>query len=453
MLNLIKNQEKGFTQHHFRQIIFLQKMINYKKYNISIAKFSKHESGAGFIASLNTILILIFILSIAMSMSILIFGRQKISTNTINSTQSYYTAEAGAEDALLRLKNNPQMSPLSYSLTINNSTDDIVIPAIIGGSRSITSQGNNNGLIKTSLIVYAIDNQGISFHYGAQVGDGGLIMGSNTEVEGNVFSTGNISGSGNSSKIDNSVIIAGNGHILSNVNATGDALVYSCNNSTIQGNLTYVVGGSNNCTVSGTTSTQSGEIASQPLPISQSQINGWKSDATDGGTIASLTIGNNQTISKGPIKITGNLSFGNGSTLNITGTIYVQGNIIFGNNNTIKLDTSYGSLSGIILSDGTISTSNNTVLKGSGQTSSHLLVLSTNTSDLAITVNNNAEGAIFYTTAGGIKLSNNVKVKEVTGYKLIMNNNSKINFESGLADTFFSSGPGGAWKVKSWQEQ
>ncbi len=402
----------------------------------------------GFVASLNTLLVLIFLLSLAMTMSVLISTRQKISTNAINATQSYYTAQAGIEDSLMRLKNNPQMAPLNYTFTINNSTADVIIPALLGGSRTINSQGNNNGLIKTTQVVYAIDSDGISFRYGAQVGSGGLVMNNGSKVQGNVFSNGNITGSGT---IDNDVIIAGNGHSVKDVYVGGNALTYSCLSSASVQNLTYVTGGSHTCTIRGTTTSQSSEIPTQALPISQGQIDEWKTAAASAGTLGNTTIDGTQSL--GPIKINGSLTLLNNATLKITGTIYVTGNITTGNGATIKLDTSYGSLGGVILSDGLISSGNSVVLNGSGQTGSYLLVLSTNASDNAITVSNNATGAVFYTSAGAVELSNNVTVKEVTGYKIILKNNSTVTYDSGLADTFFSSGPGGGWKVTSWQEQ
>ena len=413
-----------------------------------ITKTSKQ----GFVAVLITILVLIFMLSIAMSMSVLIFTRQIISTNTANATQSYYTAQAGIEDSLMRLKNNPQMAPLTYTLTINNSTTNVVIPAIIGGSRSINSQGNNLGLIKTTQVVYAIDSEGISFHYGAQVGDGGLHMENSSKINGSVFSNGSIIGSG-SATIENDAIVANNGNSINGMRVKGNAMAYSCINSTIDGNLTYVTGGSNSCTVGGTVATQSGQITPQSLPISQAQIDEWKNDATTGGTTGSVSLSGSQTMSLGPQKITGNLSLSNSAVLTLTGTVYVTGDITLSNSAKIKLDSSYGSLSGIILSDGIISPGNSSTLQGSGQSGSYLLVLSTNTSDTAISIANSASGAIFYASAGGITASNNFSAREVTGYKLIMSNSATITYESGLANVLFTSGPGGSWKVTSWKEK
>ncbi len=178
----------------------------------------------------------------------------------------------------------------------------------------------------------------------------------------------------------------------------------------------------------------------------------WKSDATGGGIIIGDVI-ISETQSMGPTKITGNLTLNNNSVLNVTGTIYVIGNIFLGNGSTIKLDSSYSTLGGIVLADGTINTGNGNIFSGSGQAGSYLLLLSTSTSDSAITVSNNSNGAVFYTSTGGLRIANNVSVVEATGYKVIMLNNSTIQYSSGIVNIYFSNGPGGGWKVTSWTEQ
>ena len=62
----------------------------------------------------------------------------------------------------------------------------------------------------------------------------------------------------------------------------------------------------------------------------------------------------------------------------------------------------------------------------------------------AIDVDNNAEGAIFYTVNGVIRLRNNIKIREATGHKLYLDNNAIVEYETGLENTNFSSGPGGS---------
>lgn len=404
----------------------------------------------GFAATLITFLVLLSMLSLAMSMMVIIISRHQIVENVIKSTQSYYAAEAGIEDSILRLKNNPQTSSLSYSLNVGESIANIEIPDIIGGVRAIVSQGNYQDRIRKVRTIYSVGGVGVSFFYGVQVGEGGMQMSNGSRVMGNVFSTGNITGSG---VVDNDVVIAGTKKI-SGVEVEGNVLTYSCENSTIDGNLIYVIGGSvQNCDVGGTTSTQSDPVPVQPLPISGSQIQTWKDGAAAEVITGNVTVLNGATESMGPVKIIGSLTVSNNAVLRITGTIYVTGNITVNNGSVISLDSSYGSMSGVILSDGQITIGNNSVFDGSGQSGSYILVLSTSSSETAINVNNNSAGAIFYTNSGEIKLSNNVSVREVTGYKIILNNNSTVQYESGLGSTFFSSGPSGGWFIESWKEE
>ena len=389
----------------------------------------------------------------AVSMSFLVVARQKNITNTVKSTQSYYAAEAGIEDALLRLKKTPQMSPVTYELRVNNVVASVNIPSTIGVSKFVTSNANNNGMVRKIQTAVSIDNaQNASFYYGVEVGEGGLVMNPGSEIIGNVFSDGNISGSGT---IDNDAVISGNGHSIQGVYVRGNALAHNCLSGASVGNLTYVTGGEHTCTVRGSLSVQEEEISQQPLPIPQDQIDAWKIEASTvcNSTDVDNLKKNNTSVTLGLCKISGDITFGNGVSLTLTGALYVTGKVTFGNNNTIQLSSSYGSLGGVFVSDGTIKMGTGDVFSGSGQAGSYILLISTSTSDSAIVVENNSSGAVFYTSAGGLTISNNVSVVEATGYKVIMNNNSVIQYSSGIVNIYFSSGPGGGWKVTSWQEQ
>jgi len=405
----------------------------------------------GFVVLMVTFFSLIIMLSIALSTSFVILYRQQGSDNMVKSAQAYYAAEAGIEDALARLKKDPLLSHINYPLIVNGTTVDVDIPGVVGGSRAITSQADNNGIVKKTQATYSIDGTSTSFYYGAQAGAGGIEMSNGSIIMGNVFSGGNISGSG---KINNNVVVSGNGHSINNVEIKGDALVYSClSGARVDGNLIYVTGGTHTCAVGGARTEQSNEILEQPMPIPQSQIDGWKNDATTGGVFSgNKTISGSQTL--GPIKITGNLTVSNGATLIITGVVYVVGNISISNNSAVKLSSSYGSLGGVLLSDGNITVSNNITFSGSGQIGSYVLTLSTSTSSSAISISNNSTGAVvFYTTAGTLNIANNVSVVEATGYKIKMANNSKIQYSSGIVNIYFSSGPSAGWEITSWQEK
>jgi cytoskeletal protein CcmA (bactofilin family) len=274
---------------------------------------------------------------------------------------------------------------------------------------------------------------------------------------GNVYSNGSVIGGGT---IQNSIIVAGNGNRIEGITVGENATVFTCKNSIINGNLTYVSGGSvQNCQVKGSTSIRPNEIPPRDLPISQSQIDKWKEEAANGGvTTTDISISGTKIL--GPIQIgtssnPKNLTVQNGATLIVKGTIYVTGNITFSNGSTIKLDSSYGSLSGVIIADGIITVENNVIISGSGQPGSYVLILSTksDTTNPVIDIRNNSAGsAIYYANSGLIYLKNNMVAREVTGYKIQIENNAEIQYESGLEEANFSSGPGGSWEIVSWRE-
>ncbi len=415
----------------------------------------------GFIAFYLIILILAVVFIIAVSISILTYGEEKISRNIISSSQAYYTAEAGIEDALLRLA-KPMNWSSPYNLGVGNGTTTVEISNIVGGVRTITSRGDVLNRIRKVQVVYTISTQEISFYYGAQVGEGGMLMGNNSRVKGNIYSNGNVLAAkgGDKGFIDETIVVALNGNRIEGLQIGKDAKVHTCKDSTIGGTLTYVSGGSvQNCTAGESIKTRPDEIPTKDLPISQTQINQWKNEAEAGGMImGDYTISGKITQNLGPVKITGNLLVDNNATLNMTGTIWVVGNLRIDNGSTLKLDlNSYGPNSGTIIADGKIKVRPNTYLKGSGQEGSYILLLSTNpetldTSYPALDIDNNTDATIFYTSQGLIVLRNNIKAREVAGYKVFLDNNAEIEYESGLEETNFSSGPGGSWEVVSWQE-
>ena len=377
-----------------------------------------------------------------------------IINSKIESVKSYYAAEAGIEDSLLRLNNGMQFSA-SNTLFIDGNSATTEISDSMGSSRTITSEGNANDKIRKLSVNYTITTSEISFFYGAQAGEGGITMGNNSIIEGNVFSNGSISGSGT---ITNTVTVATNGNGISDVEVGDNAYVYSCSNADIENTLYYVSGGSiTNCDYENIVDLGPEEIEPEAMPVSQEQITDWKNEASNGGTFSGdYTISGGETVSLGPIKITGNLIVNISAVLNVTGLIYVEGDILINNNVILKLDSNFGSLSGIIISDGKISVQNGAAVQGSGEENSFLMLLSTNNSldpsSPAIDVRNNAAAAIFYASNGMINLNNNINIREATGYKLALSNNAVVSYSSGLANANFSSGPGGSWQVENWEE-
>lgn len=256
---------------------------------------------------------------------------------------------------------------------------------------------------------------------------------------------------------------------IDKVIANGNAKANTITNSTIGGTAYCQAGSGNNKACD----TSQADASPMNMPISDASILQWKTDAANGGTIVGNCgdAGNpscvitGSTLSLGPKKIDGDLSMGIGKTLVLTGVLYVTGDIHVSNNSTLKCDLSFGADSCIIIADGWINVENNGFFLGSGTAGSYLLGISTiegcnggaqlpscTDDNSGIKLGNNLGGAIFYTTKSMIKIENNAIIKAVVGYKLKLSNNAVIQYETGVTDANFSSGPGGGWNIKNWLE-
>ncbi len=417
-------------------------MKNYRE-----SKKNKYRE-KGFAAFFVTILVMIVVFATATSIFILTYMEQKITRNIIKSTQAYYTTEAGVEDILLRLTEDMNWST-PYTLKLNGGEATLEISDIIGGARTIISEGNISERIRRIKIVYEISSDKTSFYYGAQVGEGGLLMDDGSVVDGNIFSNGNIEASPNT-EITGSIKVSQTGNYIDGLSVGKDAFVDICKNSDITEILTCTDPG--NCTAS-SLETLTEEISPLSLPISQNQIDDWKVDAEEGGVYSGdYIIKAWEEESLGPLKIEGKLIVQDQAKLYVTGTILATEEIIVQNKSRIRLDqNSYGSLSGVVISDGKITLQDSAKGLGSGEEGSYLMFLSTGTDD-AIIIQDEFETDILYAQNGWITIQDTVDLRSVTGYGIHLKNNVEVIYEVGLENTSFSSGPQGGWQVASWKE-
>ncbi len=197
-----------------------------------------------------------------------------------------------------------------------------------------------------------------------------------------------------------------------------------------------------------------------PLPFSDGAIQDLKDGGAAGGVCAPPDCdasGNLQitgTKTYGPKKITGTLTVTNNGNLTLSGTLWVVGDVNLSNNCKVHLASGYGGMSGVIVSNGKITVSNNCIFSGSGTAGSYIMLLADkNTPSLTtLEVSNNSLGVVYYASHGKIELENNAAAKEATGYGIEMDNNATVTYESGLANINFSSGPSGGWSINSWDE-
>lgn len=382
-------------------------------------------------AALTTVVLLLFVsLVIGYGVSAIALKESRVSKLNTRAKESYFTAESGAEDVLYRVRKNMDYSS-TETLALNNTMAVTAITNIGANEKKIIAQGNSASAIRT-IDLRLKAGAGASFVYGAQVGDGGLEMENTSRVNGSVFSNGNIVG-------NNSPVI------------TGDALLAGI--STISG-----------VTVQGNTQTS---LDSVSMPISDTQLDAWETDAQAGGIINSpcpYKPANGSSL--GPIKIDCDLEIDGTKIVTLTGTLWVKGNIDLKNSAQLVLDNSFGQNSGIVIArdpanqtgKGIIAVQNSAQVLGSGTTGSYVLIVSRNISAEqggdaeAIEVKNSSTAPIYYAPHGLVAIENNTNLKEVTAYKLHLKNSAQVTYETGLANAFFSSGPAGGWEILDWRE-
>ena len=135
----------------------------------------------------------------------------KAANNSIRSKQSYYLAESGIEDVIYRIVTNKSTSA-SETLSLGGSTTTIDTVDVGGGRKEITAEGDVTNLIRRITTELITSTTGVSFFYGAQVGEGGLEMSNNSRIEGVGGTVGNV--------YSNGPIVGGPGATI-----TGDAVV------------------------------------------------------------------------------------------------------------------------------------------------------------------------------------------------------------------------------------
>ncbi len=145
---------------------------------------------------------------------VIITGSMLYSSNashSVDALQALNLAEAGADKALASLNKlsggyNGEPETLlgngSYSVTVTTTGNIKIIQA----TGYVPSKKSPRA--KRTIQISASKGNGVSFHYGVQVGEGGLQLGNNNVVTGSVYSNGNIT-AGNNNIVTGDLIVAG----------------------------------------------------------------------------------------------------------------------------------------------------------------------------------------------------------------------------------------------------
>lgn len=417
-------------------------------------------------------------LGIITSLAVLSMSELKMSKSGGSLEQTFYSAEAGLNEALYRLISKPEAD--DYSFTFNNA--NVVISVVYNPDnpyqRIIRSMATDpDGKVRNLEIIANTDSYAGGFDYAVQGGSGGVFLSNNSTIIGDLYTNSSVQpvNPGDSGFIQGSAWLSGNNEIKKAI-VTQDVHAHTIVRNTIAGQAYYQnidtqteVGGLN-CPNTGC-HPGSTDPEPKPFPLGDSDVTKWKDDINDMGHVT-LTVNptvcptahnsgfycvvSDQTL--GYDKIEGNLYLGNGAKLTLNGNLWVTGNIILDNNGTIEVDPSIGPGSVVIISDGRIDINNNYTIRGSGDPHSFVLVLSMSTksdeSDPAIYAANNSASIIFASLHGMLKVKNNGSLNATCADKLYLMQNSSVTFNPLLSAFYIPNGGGNnvGTALGTWRE-
>ncbi len=380
----------------------------------------KQKKGSAWVG---IIILLIFITSLGLAIVVDSLNTIVQSSRSARIISAQALCDAGIEKALWRLNENSDYSGREGYVLPTGEIDILVSGDFENKEVYVTAYIPNKESAKTERTVRARlvaipSDSSISFNYAAQVGEGGLIMRTNSKIDGNVYSNENITG-------------------YSNTIITNDA---------------YAVGEispSPRPRVDGES-----HPGAEPVPMPDFDPGFWEARANINNDpyIGNYVVSGGNNI-LGPRKIEGNFVLESNSSMELNGPLHVTGNFTASSNNDIRISEDFGSNGTVILVDGTITLDSNTRIFGTSATpKGHLLMVSRDEGDEAIVLNANTTcGGVFYALDGGTKVNSRTGVVAIAARRLYLEANAELIYEAGLASAIFSGGPGGVWKIREWQ--
>jgi hypothetical protein len=366
-------------------------------------------------------LLLVFVTTLGLALvadSVVTIAQSKRAAQTLVAQS---LCDAGIEKALWELNESGGTYVGETGISFATGSLDIAISGS-GDVRDVYATAyvpaDNPKVERTirSKIVVEQSEAEVSFNYAVQVGDGGLTMYSNAKVHGNTYSNGDIQGYGNS-------------RIFNDAYAVG----------TISSPDPQIDGSTN--------------PGADPMPMPEFDPDFWKEKANDNNDphVGDYIL-NSGSHTLGPKKIEGDFTMNSNSSLTLEGPIHVTGDFTMNSNNDIYLDESFGSAGTVIIVDGVITlNSNANIHTTTADPKGFILLASLDTTDSAIVLNSNATGGVYYAVNGGAQLYSNAEIVAITAQQLTLNANAELFYDSGLASSIFSGGPGGFWTIHEWQ--
>jgi hypothetical protein len=364
------------------------------------------------------LIFLVFIVLTSLTMFGLVGFFWRNATIGLYKEQALNLAEAGVDKAIWQLNELGESYTGEENTQLGNGTFTIKINNISFGIKEIVSTGyvpnaQNPQAKKIVKIKAGSGNSTIAFRYAAQIGDLGLWMYSNARINGNAYSNGLIQGYSNS-------IIDGDAYAVTTISSPDP-------------------------TVTGTK-----HPGAPPESIPEFDEQYWKDAANKNNDpiIGDVTYESGSN-TLGPRKIQGNLTLNNNASLTLTGPLWVTGNFSMNSNTDLYIDSAFASFGTVLIVDGKIQLNSNSVVHPTSSSPKGYILLASTATGLAIELNSNATGGVYYALNGEAQLNSNSHVVALVAKKLTLNSNAVFDYDLGLASASFSTGPGGGWQLST----
>lgn len=131
-----------------------------------------------------------------------VFQYSKSERYSVASTQALALAEGGLDEAAYQLNQNSGYAGESNTV-LGKGTFTVSVTSIDASTKRITVTAyvpNSTSPVATKSVQanVGINSSVVSFRFGVQVGNGGVSMGSNSQINGNLYTNGSVVGAGGS---------------------------------------------------------------------------------------------------------------------------------------------------------------------------------------------------------------------------------------------------------------
>ena len=354
--------------------------------------------------------------------------------------------------------------PGESNISFGSGSFTTIVTTVNSTTRFITSTGrpSNGGRAETVLVSATNDSPldtGIAFNAALVAGTGGIYVYSDSTVRGDMRSRGDILCTDTTAHLYGIPYVSSDGGQVDSCTLHADVHADKVQYSTALRDVYY------RCqfwdlygtTVSGVNYAGATRPSVYPLPVINTSF--WRAEALAGGVIEGNYVPANNS-SLGPKKINGDLTLNPNSNITLTGTIWVTGDILMNQPSSMTLTSAMQQFGTVVLADsdteptskGKIDIRDNVNIYGSGQATSFILFVSTNTSNdydnPAIKVDTVSLQAAWLAPYGLVRLRGDESAAALAGQRIYMNVNSTVDFtNTSLNVAKFGSIPPGTWRV------